>query len=359
MKKIVLPFISLVVGVSLLLGAFGCAAPPPAPAPAPAPTPEVKTFKWRLQAHSAPILEQYKNIERFCDDVRAMSNGRLDITPYSGGALVPSVDIFSSTAEGVIEVGASAAPYHVGFMPHNLAVFAPQALRNADDLYTVWWLRGLKELYTNSYAENGVHLLTIKQSDYIPLLSAKKIERITDLKGMKIRSLSALAIMFKELGAETVFIPGGEVYQGLALGTVDAATWGGPGSLYNWKWFENAKYLMWPPLITASYGEEIYVDLDKWNELPSDLQAIMEMAAYKAYWDDRANLLAEDVEKLALMEATGLKVVKLPPEDVAVLQKAAEKVWTEIAGKSPEAKQAMKIITDYMREKGYTDYKIE
>jgi len=352
MSKKLLIFIPVLFIIGLVFNSAIKLTPPPSPAAA-----AEKVFKWRLQSHSSPALTQYKNIEKLCRDIKVMSNGRLDIIPHPGGALVPSADILSSVAKNVIEVGAASCAYHIGVMPENIVTFAPMACRNGDDLHVIW--NRLKEFFVKSYAERGVQLLVIKQSDHIPLLSTKKIERITDLKGMKIRTLSALVPFFKELGASAVFIPGGEVYTALSLGTVEAATWGGEGSLYAWKWHEIARQLMWPPLIPASWGEDIFVNAAKWKELPLDLQAIMQTAADMNSFIDRNSLLAEDSAALDLMTKAGVRVVKLPPQDVEVMTKASEKVWLEMAGRSPKAKEYMKVIVGYLREKGYTDFKIE
>jgi len=357
-KRGIWTIVGVLVILGLLLSGFGCAAPATEVTTTVTSAPEQKVYEWRMQSHSAPTLTQYKNLEEFCDDIRVMSDGRLDITLYPAAALVPSADIFSSTAKGVIEVGACSCAYHVGFMPENVVSFAPMACRNGDDLHAIW-NRGLKDLFTKSYAENGVHLLIIKQSDNIPLLSTKKISRVTDLDGMKVRTISALVKLTEQLGASSVSIPGGEVYQALALGTVDACTWGGPGSLYNWKWYESAHYLMSPPLIPASWGEDIFVNVDKWNELTPDLQAIVQIAAEKNSVKDRYDLLAEDRELLGLMINEGLEVVELPLEDVDALVEASKTVWADLANTNPKAKEAMIIITDYLREQGYTDFKIQ
>jgi hypothetical protein len=41
------------------------------------------------------------------------------------------------------------------------------------------------------------------------------------------------------------------------------------------------------------------------------------------------------------------------------MTKAAEKVWDDLASRSKRSYAAMKVITDVMRGKGYTDYVIE
>jgi len=363
--KLVMVMLSVALVASLVF--VGCAKPAPAPTPAPTPTPTPtptpapveKVYKWRMQSHYAPTEIQYAvTIADFVDRVERMSNGRIDIELYPAGALVPSTEILTSLAKGVFEISGGASSYWSGMMPETLSALFPMGPRNADDLAAIWY-GGLGDLFRDSYAEQGVYLLTTMQSDLIPLLSTKPIESVKDFEGLSIRTHGATAMLVEELGASTTFIPGEEVYMALSLGTVDAATWVGPSSLYNWKWYEVAKYLVYPALITAFQQEDLMVNMDVWQELPDDLKAILQTAADAAYFENRVTQLGANDEALAKMQKEGLEVCQLPASDVDVMTKAAEVVWLDIASKSPKAKEAIKIITDYCREQGYTDFKID
>lgn len=59
------------------------------------------------------------------------------------------------------------------------------------------------------------------------------------------------------------------------------------------------------------------------------------------------------------MLAAGVEFTTLSEADKLVVQETAEEVWDIIADESPRAKQGVKIITDYLRLQGYTDYKID
>ena len=61
---------------------------------------------------------------------------------------------------------------------------------------------------------------------------------------------------------------------------------------------------------------------------------------------------------LEKMKAAGNEIITLPPESVDKMTEAAKVVWDDLAGRSPASYEAMKIVTDVLRGKGYTDYVI-
>jgi TRAP-type C4-dicarboxylate transport system substrate-binding protein len=80
-KKIILSAILVVSLFSLMISSACAEEAPPPPAPTPEPPVEEK-FEWKL-IYFAPAGDFYQRMAvDYCDRVRAMSNGRLDITPY-------------------------------------------------------------------------------------------------------------------------------------------------------------------------------------------------------------------------------------------------------------------------------------
>ena len=68
-------------------------ATPTTPTDAPA---EAEVFKWKL-VYYAPPQDVYEHMAvDFCDQLREMSGGRLDITPYPEGAIVPAAEMLGA-----------------------------------------------------------------------------------------------------------------------------------------------------------------------------------------------------------------------------------------------------------------------
>ncbi|MBL4637873.1 MAG: ABC transporter substrate-binding protein, partial [Proteobacteria bacterium] len=77
-----------------------------------------KTFQWKMVTTwppGFPVLQE--GAERFADNVKAMSNGRLNIKVYAGGELIPPLQTFDAVSQGTVEMGHGSAYYWAGKVP--------------------------------------------------------------------------------------------------------------------------------------------------------------------------------------------------------------------------------------------------
>lgn len=318
-----------------------------------------KVYKFRMQSHSSPTEPTYTvNLTNFVKRVEAMSGGRIDIELFSAGALVPSKEIVPSVGRNIVEMGSSAASYISGLIPVTYTTLIPMGPRSAEDC-ALMWSKGWGDILREAYDGLGVKLLTMMIMTDIPLYSTKPVRTVEDFKGLKIRTHGATALFAEQLGASTVYIPGEEVYMALSTGAVDAATWGGYATTYPKKWFEVAKYIIQPALVPMFQQQDLVINKKLFERMPADLQAILETAADLAMWECRMVEALGNDDALAKMFAAGNEIITLPPKSVVKMTKAAEKVWDDLASRSKRSYAAMKVITDVMRGKGYTDYVIE
>ena len=318
-----------------------------------------KVYKWRMQSHLAPTEPGYEiALTNFVKRIKEMSDGRLNIQLYPAGSLIPSKEIVQSVARSIVEMGASAASYNSGLMPVVYTTLVPMGPRSAEDCALTWY-RGWGEILRKAYDRHGVKLLTMQIMTDIPLYSTKPIKTVEDIKGLKIRTHGSTALFVEQLGASTVYIPGEEVYMALSTGTIDAATWGGFAATFTKKWYEIAKYITYPALVPMFQQNDLVINKETFNRLPVDLQAIIQTAADLLMWDARMVEVLGNDEALTKMKAAGNKIITLPHESVAKMTDAAKTVWDDLASRSPASYKAMKVITDVLRGKGYTDYVIE
>jgi len=345
----------LVLIISVLLSAC---AKQEAAAPTSAP-PTATVYEWRLQSHSAPTEPTYSvMITDYVKRIEEMSDGRIEIEMHSAGELLPSKEILPSVAKGVIEMGTSAASYSSGLMPVVYTTLIPMGPRSAEDCAIIWE-KGWGDILRAAYDEQGVKLLTMAIMTDIPLYSTVPVRTVDDFKGMKIRTHGATALFLEQLGASTTYIPGEEVYMALSTGTVDAATWGGFNTTYPKKWYEVAPYIIQPSLVPMFQQQDFMINKALFEGLPTDLQVIIQTSADLAMWECRMVEALGNDAALAKMLAAGNEIITLPAESVAKMTEAARVVWDDLASRSPRSYEAMKIITDVLRSKGYTDYVIE
>jgi TRAP-type C4-dicarboxylate transport system substrate-binding protein len=315
-----------------------------------------ETLKWRLQTSdpAAGVPSSYLQ-EDFIDKVKKMSNGRLDITLYSAGQLVPSLEVANALKSGMVDISYIAGAYFTGAIPEaglEYNALPPALLQDQDDLMEVYWNRGLDNVIREGYAKKGIYYLgTFMQGDANTHWSRNPIRSAADLKGYKIRAYGYANKVFQKLGATPVFIPLEEAYSALSQGVIDGYYTGGKHYLTS-KMYEVAPYYHlpgWNPVVSMC----ILISMNSWNKLPADLKAILQetlMSFSVNHFHKRYEIHRQMVQDFPKM---GVKLVSWPKEEMEKLREAAITFLPEIAAKSPLNAKGVKIMTDYMKELKY------
>jgi TRAP-type C4-dicarboxylate transport system substrate-binding protein len=86
------------------------------------------------------------------------------------------------------------------------------------------------------------------------------------------------------------------------------------------------------------------MNMDVWNSLPSDLQAIVEKAAWeRVLWCATEFYRGEYI----YVNEMGLEGIRWPAEDIATLNAAAVPFWEREAAKSARCADAVQILKDW------------
>jgi TRAP-type mannitol/chloroaromatic compound transport system substrate-binding protein len=105
-----------------------------------APT-ENKTYNWKLVTTWPPNFPIFQEgVERFAEEVKTLTNGKLNIKVYAGGELVPPLEAFDAVSQGTVEMGHGAAYYWAGKIPAGQFFTAVPFGLNAQGMYA--WLYG-------------------------------------------------------------------------------------------------------------------------------------------------------------------------------------------------------------------------
>ncbi len=173
----------------------------------------------------------------------------------------------------------------------------------------------------------------------------KEIKTVEDLKGLKMRIGGFAGQVLTKLGVVPQQIAGGEIYQALERGTIDAAEWVGPYDDEKLGFAKVAPFYYYPGWWEGGPMLHAMVNLTKWNELPKHYKAILEAAAQTANTHMMAKYDAGNPAALRRLIAGG---AKLQPFSTAIMEtcyKAANEVYAETSAKNPDFK---KIHDSYM-----------
>ena len=351
MKKKGVAIVVLAVAV-LFAMSFTCAA-------------QEKVFNWKYQQMrlaSEPGMAYYT--EMFEKTLPAMSNGRLKVKMFWAGDLVKSADSFDAVKSGVVDMIGMPSIYFKGIIPEaSIEYGLPFGIRTPYEMYNFMYGKKLPnqfggwaaiDLLRKIYEKHGVHYL-VGGVDCWPasLMFNSPINKISDLKGKKVRASGLMITWVERLGGQGVYIPGEEAYSALQTKTINGVTWGSAMGMYSMKFHEVCKYFLYPPVNPVNHLT-VLVNKKSWDALPADLKAILEEGMIKAGLDMTAhqNWTGEQWG-LNKMAQKGVKMNVLKGADLAKAEEVAYAIWDEEAKKSPESAELVKMVKSYMKEMGY------
>jgi len=317
-----------------------------------------KKFKWKMVTtwppHFPALGEGADLFAKWCDE---MSNGRLKISVYGGGELVPPLGVFDAVSQGTVEMGHGAAYYWAGKAPASQFFAAVPFGLDAQGM-NAWILTGGgMKLWEEVYAPFNVK----------PFLGGntgvqaggwfnKEINTIADYKGLKMRIPGLGGKVVAKAGGNAVLVAGGEIYTNLDRGVIDATEWVGPYHDLKMGFYKAAKYYYWPGWHEPGTALEIIVGKKAWDSLPKDLQAIVKSAAYRSnIWmlsefESKNNAALEE-----LVNKHHVKVKMFPEAVLKDLKKLSKEVLDDLAAKDPMSKKVYEHFLKFQKNKNAWD----
>lgn len=301
-----------------------------------------KIYRWKMVTTwpaNFPVFQEAP--EMFAENVRIMSNGRLEIDVFAGGELVPALQVFDAVSQGAIEMGHGSAYYWAGKVP--AAQFFSTVPFGMEQKGVEAWLYhgGGLELWNELYEPFNVIALPIGNSGVqMGGWFNKKIESIADLKGLRMRIPGLGGKVLDRAGGNPILMSAGEVYTALERGTIDATEWVGP--LHDLRLGLNraARYYYYPGWHEPGTELELLINKARWDSLPVDLQEIVKQAAAATgAWTFSA---LEYLNSQALKELSAKKnvqVLPFPAEVMEELRAITTQTLEEEAGKDPDFKR--------------------
>jgi TRAP-type mannitol/chloroaromatic compound transport system substrate-binding protein len=162
----------------------------------------------------------------------------------------------------------------------------------------------------------------------------KEIKAPADLHGLKMRIGGLAGQVIAKLGAVPQQIAGGEIYQALERGTIDAAEWVGPYDDEKLGFNKVAKFYYYPGWWEGGPQLSVIVNAKKFAELPKSYQAAIEAAAAESNVFMVARYDAKNPDALRRLVAGGAQLRAFPRAVMEACEKAAFELYGELAGKS-------------------------
>jgi TRAP-type mannitol/chloroaromatic compound transport system substrate-binding protein len=172
----------------------------------------------------------------------------------------------------------------------------------------------------------------------------KELKTLADMKGLKFRIGGFAGKIIERLGGVPQNLPGGEIYQALEKGTIDAAEWVGPYDDQKLGFFKVAPYYVYPGWWEGGPQVDVFVNKKAYEALTPEYKAIVEAAAAYAHTDMQAKYDARNPIALKQLVANKTKLIAFPKPIMDAAFKASMDVYQELSDTNPNWK---KIYGDY------------
>ena len=297
-------------------------------------------------------------VDEILNSIESKSGGRITFERHYGGEPVGKKEALSALTRGAIDLLMGYPTYYDGKIAIGDWQQLPSNFRTWEDCWELAVNGRVAEIMDQTYTKIArVKYITctpVAPYNFQIAKKAKKIRKFDDFKGMKIRSAGGSAsIAIKLLGGAPVMTVGGEYYQAMQKGLIDAGLMT-TYSLKQYRLWEVADQVVNPPLIGYAVGF-LWMNQKAWDKLPKDLQnLILTESRSKEVWQKWINIYENEQDGPIVKEskAKGVEFFVLPAKEAEKMYKAAEPVWDwyieqcEKQGIGNEAKEVAKLIKD-------------
>ena len=277
--------------------------------------------------------------QRLAERIPELTDGRIDVQYFAAGERVGAFDVLDEAASGNAQAYIAADYYWKGKHP-GWAYFTavPFGLTYAE---IDAWMKygGGQELYDELAGEFSVKGFPCGNTGVqMGGWFNKDIETADDLKGLKMRIPGLGGDVMAKLGASPVSLPGGQIYENLVSGAVDATEWVGPYNDYFMKFYEAAKFYYYPGMHEPGSQLCMGMNASWWGSLSATDQAMIEAACNEENARQMAETNANNGVYLSrLINDHGVELRRFSDEIYDSFGEAAEEVFEETREHSPLA----------------------
>ena len=312
--------------------------------------------KWRVQTAWPPKTAGSTPFQRYCANVKLLSEGKLEFQPFPAEGIVGTFEMFDAVKDGRLDAMHCFSNYWFSKLPAT-AFFSsyPLGLDRPDQWETWFYGLGGLELARKAYQGHNMFYVGPIQHDLNLIHSKIPIRSFEDFKGKKIRFPGGMiAEIFSYAGVSTVILPGGEVFGALNTGVLDASDYTGPAVNYDLGFAAVTKYIIMGPATTPCLHQpvdlmDLTVNLGKWNALPKHLQEVVVAATRQHSSDQYAYIQKANIAAWDKYKKDGVQIIRLSEADIQKFRRYAIPMWFKWAKSDPLAREAFTSQLAYMK----------
>ncbi|MBY5944646.1 sialic acid TRAP transporter substrate-binding protein SiaP [Photobacterium rosenbergii] len=275
------------------------------------------------EAYNSPI---YHGMVKAADELKTLSDGEMTLRLYEGGQLGNVHEMLEQVSLGELDMSMQVFGGYAQYLPRLGALETPYLVRDYDHLTAIfdssWGMEARNELETVfNLKPIDSWFFGVRQTT-----SNKAINSLADMRGMKLRTPNAKALInyAKGVGAIPSPIAYAEVYLALQTNAVDGQE--NPiSSIEAMKFYEVQPYLAMTNHVVQD--QAISISAERWSSLSKQEQEWL-MAALKAGGEEAEKRIKENTEAyLAKFKQAGVTVTH---PDLADFRTAMKPYYQEL-----------------------------
>ena len=303
-------------------------------------------IRWRMASSFPRSLDTiYGASEVLAKKVGEMTGGKFEISTHAAGELMPAFGVVDGVQQGTVEM-AHTAPYYFFGKDETFALGCAIPFGLNSRQMTAWMYEGnglklMREFYAGY---NIVNFPAGNTGTQMGGWYRKEIKSVADIKGLKFRVGGFAGKVIERMGGVPQNIPGGEIYQALEKGTIDAAEWIGPYDDLKLGFNKVAPNYYYPGWWEGGPQLDLFVNSKAYNGLSAEYKAILQAASSFAHTEMQAKYDAKNPEALRQLVGSGTKLFRFTKDVMDTAFKESMALYSDISAKNANWK---KIYTDY------------
>jgi TRAP-type mannitol/chloroaromatic compound transport system substrate-binding protein len=306
-------------GTALLASTLAVAAPASA---------DFDRVRWQVpMAFASSLTALGDTMPVVADMLREASGGRVNLQVFEPGALIPALSVFENVSTGNMPAGYSWMGYEWGQVPVSALFGAtPFGLESQEFLAWMYFHGGDKLLKEVFEPHNVYPILCGTISPEAAGWFRQDIKSVDQFKGMKFRAAGVGGEIMAEFGMSVTMLPGGELYQALETGVLDATEFSLPTVDEQLGFFQVAKYYALPGWHQPSTNQYLYINLNEWKKLNKQTQALIENTCMAANAYALARAEALQGAALKRFQEQGVTLVQYNEDILKAFKEATDRV---------------------------------
>lgn len=267
----------------------------------------------------------------FAETVTRLTNGKFQMTPRAAGELAGGTQVLDVVEQNSVQIGHTASYYYVGKSPATAfgtaLPFGLTARQQNAWLYEGGGLELMQDFYRERFGviQFPAGNTGVQMGGWFN----KEINSVADLAGLKMRIPGLGGQVMDKLGVTVQVLPGGEIFQALQTGAIDAAEWVGPYDDTVMGFNEVTSYYYYPGWWEPGPSLEVQINLGEWNNLPEEYQEIIKVSAYVANTTMMARYDSKNPAALDALLDSDIELRPFPNDVLQASEQAAFELYDE------------------------------